>query len=59
MMKRSLILVLSLLILVLCIPASAESTDWNYDVNYGILPAMKARAATWSCPRKSTTFRWT
>ncbi|MDD7412046.1 MAG: leucine-rich repeat protein, partial [bacterium] len=37
MMKRSLILVLSLLMLVFCIPASAESTDWNYDVNYGIL----------------------
>ena len=37
MMKRSLILVLSLLMLVLCIPALAESTDWNYDANYAIL----------------------
>ena len=37
MMKRSQILVLSLLMLVLCIPALAESTDWNYDANYAIL----------------------
>lgn len=37
MMKRSLISVLSLLMLVLCIPALAESTDWNYDANYAIL----------------------
>ena len=37
MMKKSLISVLSLLMLVLCIPALAESTDWNYDANYGIL----------------------
>ncbi len=37
MMKRSLILLLSLLMLVLCIPALAESTDWNYDANYAIL----------------------
>lgn len=37
MMKRLLILVLSLLMLVLCIPALAESTDWNYDANYAIL----------------------
>ena len=37
MMKRLLISVLSLLMLVLCIPASAESTDWNYDANYAIL----------------------
>ena len=37
MMKRSLILVLSLLMLVLCIPALAESADWNYDANYAIL----------------------
>ena len=37
MMKRSLILVLSLLMLVLCILALAESTDWNYDANYAIL----------------------
>lgn len=37
MMKKSLISVLSLLMLVLCIPALAESTDWNYDVNYAIL----------------------
>ena len=37
MMKRSLILVLSLLMLVLCIPVLAESTDWNYDANYAIL----------------------
>lgn len=37
MMKRSLILVLSLLMLVLWIPALAESTDWNYDANYAIL----------------------
>ena len=37
MMKRSLILVFSLLMLVLCIPALAESTDWNYDANYAIL----------------------
>lgn len=37
MMKRSLISVLSLLMLVLCIPAWAESTDWNYDANYAIL----------------------
>lgn len=37
MMKRSLILVLSLLTLALCIPALAESTDWNYDANYAIL----------------------
>ncbi len=36
-MKRSLISVLSLLMLVLCIPALAESTDWNYDANYAIL----------------------
>ena len=36
-MKRSLILVLSLLMLVLWIPALAESTDWNYDANYAIL----------------------
>lgn len=36
-MKRSLILVLSLLMLALCIPALAESTDWNYDANYAIL----------------------
>ena len=36
-MKRSLILVLSLLMLVLCTPALAESTDWNYDANYAIL----------------------
>ena len=39
MMKRSLISVLSLLMLVLCIPALAESTDWNYDANYAILRA--------------------
>ena len=37
MMKRSLILALSLLMLALCIPALAESTDWNYDANYAIL----------------------
>lgn len=37
MMKRSLISVLSLLMLVLCIPALAESTDWNYDADYAIL----------------------
>ncbi len=37
MMKRSLISVLSLLMLVLCIPALAESTDWNFDANYAIL----------------------
>ena len=37
MMKRSLISVLSLLMLVLCIPVLAESTDWNYDANYAIL----------------------
>lgn len=37
MMKRSLISVLFLLMLVLCIPALAESTDWNYDANYAIL----------------------
>ena len=37
MMKRLLILVLSLLMLVLWIPALAESTDWNYDANYAIL----------------------
>ena len=37
MMKRSRFLVLSLLMLVLCIPALAESTDWNYDANYAIL----------------------
>ena len=37
MMKRSLISVFSLLMLVLCIPALAESTDWNYDANYAIL----------------------
>ena len=37
MMNRSLISVLSLLMLVLCIPALAESTDWNYDANYAIL----------------------
>ena len=37
MMKRSLISVLSLLMLVLWIPALAESTDWNYDANYAIL----------------------
>lgn len=37
MMKKSLISVLSLLMLVLCIPALAESTDWNYDANYAIL----------------------
>ncbi len=36
-MKRSLILVLSLLMLVFCIPALAESADWNYDANYAIL----------------------
>ena len=36
-MKRSLILALSLLMLALCIPALAESTDWNYDANYAIL----------------------
>ncbi|MDY3763528.1 MAG: leucine-rich repeat domain-containing protein, partial [Candidatus Ventricola sp.] len=36
-MKRLLILVLSLLMLVFCIPALAESTDWNYDANYAIL----------------------
>ena len=37
MMKRLLISVLSLLMLVLCIPALAESADWNYDANYAIL----------------------
>ena len=37
MMKRLLISVLSLLMPVLCIPALAESTDWNYDANYAIL----------------------
>ena len=37
MMKRSLILVLSLLTLAFCLPAFAESTDWNYDANYAIL----------------------
>lgn len=37
MMKRSLISVFSLLMLVLCIPALAESADWNYDANYAIL----------------------
>ena len=36
-MKRALILVLSLLMLVFCIPALAESADWNYDANYAIL----------------------
>jgi len=37
MMKRSLILVLSLLMLAFCLPAFAESADWNYDANYAIL----------------------
>ena len=37
MMKKSLILVLSLLTLAFCLPAFAESTDWNYDANYAIL----------------------
>ena len=37
MMKRSLILVLSLLTLAFCLPAFAESADWNYDANYAIL----------------------
>ena len=59
MMKRSLILVLSLLMLVLCIPALAESTDWNYDANYAILRGYDGGAATWSCLRKSTASRWT
>ena len=36
-MKKGLCLALSLLMLVLCIPALAESTDWNYDANYAIL----------------------
>ena len=36
-MKRSLILVLSLLTLAFCLPAFAESADWNYDANYAIL----------------------
>lgn len=41
MMKRSLILVLSLLMLVLWIPALAESTDWNYDANYAMIPVSR------------------
>ena len=36
-MKKGLCLALSLLMLVLCIPALAEATDWNYDANYAIL----------------------
>lgn len=36
-MKKGLCLALSLLMLVLCIPALAESADWNYDANYAIL----------------------
>ena len=43
MMKRSLILVLSLLMLVLCIPALAESTDWNYDT---LLPSIQAESGS-------------
>ena len=45
MMKRTLILVLSLLMLVLCIPALAESTDWNYDANYAILRGRRSWTA--------------
>ena len=36
-MKRWLCLALSLLMLAVWLPASAESTDWNYDANYAIL----------------------
>ena len=59
MMKRSLILVLSLLMLVLCIPALAESTDWNYDANYAILRGYDGAGGDVPCLRKSTASRWT
>ena len=36
-MKRWLCLVFSLLMLATCVPASAETADWNYDANYAIL----------------------
>ena len=36
-MKKWLSLILILLTPMLCIPALAESTDWNYDANYAIL----------------------
>ena len=36
-MKKWLSLILILLTPMLCIPALAESADWNYDANYAIL----------------------
>ena len=36
-MKKWLCLVLALLTLTVCVWAAAESTDWNYDLNYAIL----------------------
>ena len=36
-MKRRFCLVLSLLMLAVCIPALAESTEWNYDAEYCVL----------------------
>ena len=36
-MKKRLCLFLSLLTLAFCLPAFAESADWNYDANYAIL----------------------
>ena len=35
-MKKWLCLVLALLTLTVCVWAAAESTDWNYDLNYAI-----------------------
>ena len=36
-MKKWLCLALALLTLTACVWAAAESTDWNYDLNYAIL----------------------
>ena len=36
-MKKWLCLALALLTLTVCLWAAAESTDWNYDLNYAIL----------------------
>ena len=36
-MKKWLCLALALLTLTVCVWAAAESTDWNYDLNYAIL----------------------
>ena len=56
-MKKWLCLALALLTLTVCVWVAAESTDWNYDLNYAILRGYNG-AATWPCPPRSTATRW-